>query len=108
MSLREFTDQLGGEWRVWDNRPESVHPVLRESGYLRSYGGGWLVFESADGLTKLRLTPIPAGWTAPSIDDLREWLGRATHVRGTPIENMRIEAPRTADTGQRRRASDIA
>ena len=100
MSLREFTDHQGGEWRVWDNTPESVHPVLRESGYLRSYEGGWLVFQSADGLTKLRLTPIPARWAAPSIEDLREWLGRATPVRGTPIANMAI-APR-------RRASDVA
>ena len=100
MSLREFTDRLGEEWRVWDNTPENVHPVLRESGYLRSYEGGWLVFQSADGLTKLRLTPIPADWSAAPVDDLREWLARATPVRGTPIANPVIEP--------RRRASDVA
>lgn len=80
MSLREFTDHLGGEWRVWDNTPESVHVALRQSAYLGGYGGGWLVFESVDGLSRHRLAPIPAQWPAASDDDLREWLGRAART----------------------------
>lgn len=80
MSLREFSDRLGGEWRAWDNTPESVHPAMRQSGSLGGHSGGWLVFESANRLTRHRLTPIPALWPTASDDELREWLERAART----------------------------
>lgn len=81
MALRELRDQHGEEWRVWDNRPESVHPMMRDSRSLRGLSGGWLVFESADGRTRLRLSPIPARWPDVEESELRMWLERARDVR---------------------------
>lgn len=65
---------------MWDNRPETVHPAMREAGCLRSYESGWLVFESADGRARLRLTPVPAEWPDASESVLREWLARASRT----------------------------
>jgi len=81
MALRELRDRHGEEWRVWDNRPESVHPMMRDSRSMRGFSDGWLVFESADGRTRLRLAPIPARW--PDVDEreLRMWLESAREVR---------------------------
>lgn len=54
MAYREFTDDGGRAWRVWDTYPqkrELVSPGFQD---------GWLSFE-ADG-EKRRLAPVPPGW----------------------------------------------
>src|SRR5207248_770139 len=96
VALRQFTDERGRDWTVWD-----VHPTLAErrrtsAGPPRgmrerrrhvdarprvsaSMSSGWLAFEARDG-ERRRLAPIPDlpdGWAAASTDQLREWCARA-------------------------------
>jgi hypothetical protein len=82
MALRDFTDRAGRKWRVWDVSAETIHPATRGEDYMRNYLGGWLAFESADGLAKCRLTPIPKGWASAGGGQLIEWLHAAETVRG--------------------------
>ena len=82
MALRDFTDQAGRQWRVWDVTAEAIHPATRGEDYMRDYLDGWLAFESADGLAKCRLTPIPPGWATGTVAQLQQWLHQAETVRG--------------------------
>ena len=110
MGLREFRDEHGVEWRVWDVRPQSVEkrvsptpaegvPVMppqerrtrHDSNEVRlrmrpGWEGGWLSFESV--AEKRRLVPLPANWEEVPEDQLREWLKAATPFpkRGSFIE----------------------
>jgi hypothetical protein len=96
MALREFVDERGREWRVWDVYPslaERRHrtagppPGLRERRrYVETrvrvapaMSRGWLTFESSDG-ERRRLTPIPdvpQGWDSANEHDLLEWCAAA-------------------------------
>jgi hypothetical protein len=96
MASREFRDEHGRLWTVWD-----VHPSLAERRHVqagpppglrerrrhverrvhvgRDMRRGWLAFESTDG-ERRRLVPIPElpdGWAAATIDQLRAWCGMA-------------------------------
>ena len=82
MSLRDFSDRAGRQWRVWDVTSDVIHPATRGEDYMRDYLDGWLAFESADGLAKCRLTPIPKGWADAAVEQLEEWLHAADTVRG--------------------------
>ena len=82
MALRDFTDRAGRKWRVWDVTADAIHPATRGEDYMRDYIDGWLAFESADGLAKCRLTPIPHGWATASGVELEQWLHQAETVRG--------------------------
>ena len=55
MSLREFTDEDGTAWRVWETIPERGGATLAGDFKL-----GWLTFESET--DRRRLSPVPAGW----------------------------------------------
>jgi hypothetical protein len=96
MAYREFTDDRGREWKVWD-----VYPTLAER-RLRTVGPpsgqrerrrlaqhrprvqlnmeqGWLTFEARDG-ERRRLAPIPAyrdGWSTAPDEQLRGWCAAA-------------------------------
>jgi hypothetical protein len=55
MAYREFVDEAGTTWRVWDTYPQNpatVFPALEQ---------GWLCFEHGE--RRYRLAPIPEGWT---------------------------------------------
>jgi hypothetical protein len=80
MALREFTDEGGRRWRAWDVAPEQLHPVTRAEDYLQGFLEGWLVFESADGRDKIRLTPVPARWAVAGEGELRALLDQAEHA----------------------------
>ena len=82
MALRDFTDRSGRKWRVWDVTADAIHPATRAEDYMRDYLAGWLAFESADGLAKCRLTPIPPGWATGTVAQLEQWLHQAETVRG--------------------------
>lgn len=82
MALREFEAKDGRKWRVWDVTPEKMHPGTRSEDYLSDWIEGWLVFESVDGDSKCRLTPIPSGWDALDASGLERLLRRAEAVRG--------------------------
>ena len=96
MALREFSDERGRQWTVWDVYPALADrrhhnagppPGLRErrrfyENRIRSrarMSGGWLAFESRDG-ERRRLAPIPdvtKGWDCAADHQLQEWLGMA-------------------------------
>jgi hypothetical protein len=82
MPLREFTDEDGREWKVWDILPEQMDDRTRAEDFLQNYLDGWLVFESADGREKCRLHPIPPRWTDRTEAELRVMLHAAEPVRG--------------------------
>ena len=95
MPLREFTDEEGVSWRVWDVHPKlgvfrktgsgwrrtrDVPELILERRQQRSPqskpGGGWLVFDSEE--EKRRLSPVllPTGGSCP-VDRLMEYWERA-------------------------------
>ena len=89
MALREFTDEKGGEWKVWDVTADQIHPKTKAEDYMHDLAEGWLVFEHADGEEKRRLCPYPEGWELGSDDDLLALLARAEKVkRRTPSSGV--------------------
>lgn len=87
MAHREFTDDEGTAWQVWEvipmsaerrsvserrfgARAQSDRRVRREVRIQMEggLGAGWLVFESPRG--KRRLHPIPGGWADRSDSEL--------------------------------------
>lgn len=96
MAFREFTDERGRQWSVWDVYPRLAERRQRDAGpppgarerrryverrlHLRpSMTKGWLVFESRDG-ERRRLAPIPempAPWNQASVPQLRDWCAMA-------------------------------
>lgn len=96
MATREFTDERGRRWTVWD-----VHPTLAERRHRDAgpppgvrerrrfveartrissrFAQGWLAFEANDG-ERRRLAPIPEtseAWAEASDDQLRTWCAMA-------------------------------
>jgi hypothetical protein len=96
MAYREFTDETGRSWTVWEVHPTLAERRHRELGpppgarerrrhverrlHLRpSMSSGWLVFESNDG-ERRRLAPIPdvpLGWSTAAEEQLRKWCALA-------------------------------
>ena len=87
MGLREFTDQTGRRWHVWDILPEQMHAATRAEDHLQNVINGWLAFEPAGGGEKRRLAPIPPRWQSASEAELESMLQRAEvafHREGAP------------------------
>ena len=100
MSLREFADDDGRLWTVWDvfptlveRRHQNVGPPIgirerRRFVEARTrvsvrMAGGWLAFEASDG-ERRRLAPIPEapnGWSTVSDSELRAWCAQAEAAR---------------------------
>lgn len=97
MCHRQFVDDDGSVWAVWDvypariwetlgtSRPRETHAnggvtPRRVAGPLdRTLAAGWLCFESAG--QKLRLAPIPVDWEVLASTDLVLLRKAATAVR---------------------------
>jgi hypothetical protein len=77
MGLREFTDQTGRRWHVWDILPEQMHAATRAEDHLQNVINGWLAFEPAGGGEKRRLAPIPPQWQTATEAELESMLQRA-------------------------------
>jgi hypothetical protein len=77
MGLREFTDQTGRRWHVWDILPEQMHAATRAEDHLQNVINGWLAFEPAGGGEKRRLAPIPPKWQSATEAELDAMLQRA-------------------------------
>ena len=93
MAHREFQDDKGRRWTVWDVRPDPRErrageerrkrprgsPDRRQQQLLLSVIGGdlargWLAFETRG--ERRRYTPIPDGWLDAPEDELRRiWAG---------------------------------
>ena len=81
MAVKEFRDEKGQTWRVWEIRPEAIHPVTRAEDYLSDcFTVGWLVFETVTGDDKRRLCPYPKAWPRANESQLRVLLGDAERV----------------------------
>lgn len=80
MALREFTDDRGERWRVWDTVPVRLEGM----GEFRS---GWLTFDN--GTERRRLAPVPPGWAElpPSRLELLLRVAHATTHRDTRVES---------------------
>lgn len=78
--LREFTDDDGIPWRVWDVNP-SLHERLspRTQRIPLRVPEGWLCFESPR--ERRRLHPIPEEWERTDEHDLRRLCAEAQPVR---------------------------
>lgn len=83
MSVREFTDSRGVEWRAWDVMPGHLHPVTRGEDYLGALQHGWLAFESRTEKRRLE-APYPSEWRSLPLRELEELCRRATPVRKLP------------------------
>lgn len=99
MGLREFSDDAGHRWRVWETVPETSTGLSAE---LRE---GWLTFD--DGAERRRLWPVPPQWSALPSERLTLLLrvarGADPHERGfTEFEHERRVAERRAS--ERRQA----
>lgn len=91
MGYREFADEDGQEWVVWDvlpaprmatGRPAGGRPTVaveRAAGHVSpGWENGWLAFQS--GPVSRRLRPIPPDWEEVSDSELRRLLQQATSV----------------------------
>ena len=74
MAYREFLDEQGILWWIWDTQPQAS----RRFG-VTQLQSGWLTFESF--LERRRLVPAPEAWSQASDDKLQEWLASATAVK---------------------------
>ena len=91
MGYREFVDDAGSVWKVWDVKPEPRYTPGREvdtggtvtADGLRhvppGWGNGWLAFQSEEAIRRLR--PIPRGWETTGEYSLRDYLRHAATVR---------------------------
>ena len=83
MAYREFADDGGTLWRVWDTHPMAAN-ALRN--VVPSYAGGWLTFESSG--ERKRLAPIPPEWESASPELLIHWCARASTAYAAPREQL--------------------
>jgi hypothetical protein len=81
VAVREFRDTREREWRVWDVRPEEMHPVTRAEAFTTGYRDGWLAFESKDGEVRKRLVLYPMDWQTLPPEGLERLLQEAEVVR---------------------------
>lgn len=99
MALREFRDENGHRWRVWNVAPQVPQWWSGDAGRAMGETGnddllaarrrltpgleqGWLCFENDT--EKRRLSPIPSGWADAPDDELRQLCQSARAVRSTP------------------------
>lgn len=84
MGYREFVDDGGTSWRVWDTHPLAANTLRSVS---PGYAGGWLTFESH--AERRRLAPIPEDWEFVTREQMTEWCARASPARrpDTPTSN---------------------
>ena len=89
MAYREFFDDAGTKWRVWDTHPVAASTLRTVS---PSYAGGWLTFESPT--DRRRLAPIPTGWESATRELMMHWCARAFQARPPDTDPRPPEAGR--------------
>jgi len=79
MAYREFNDEDGVRWEVWDVLPHHIAPTLSSRLQLPpELLAGWLAFYSAN--EARRLAPIPATWPIMAEAELIAALKRAPRL----------------------------
>lgn len=68
MALREYSDETGVRWRVWQVQPGSFAAASVVGRLPDEFCGGWLCFESEG--EKRRLMPVPPSWDERSDSEL--------------------------------------
>jgi hypothetical protein len=99
MSLRQFTDNNGRVWEVWETRPattlssslreriRSLHNAPTAASMMQGLEQGWLTFRA--GAEKRRLSPVPEKWDDASDEQLARWWKKASIVPLGPGEEQR-------------------
>ena len=107
MASREFTDEAGVEWRVWEVGSAHMHPLTRGEDYLDQFADGWLVFESATGKRRLP-APFPIEWAQLDLGSLSALCRRAAPVsmrrERTPSGQARALTEESAERAAREQA----
>lgn len=81
MSVREFRDSQGRDWRAWDVAPDDLNARIKNEDFLAALNyTGWIVFETWNESEKRRLYPIPKGWSELPDPELEALLERAERV----------------------------
>lgn len=90
MAYREFIDETGSTWKVWDVKPQARY-VPEQQNELHTtnpdglrhvspdWRSGWLAFQSEQSSRRLR--GIPGGWETTGEFKLRDYLKHAAAVR---------------------------
>jgi hypothetical protein len=89
VGYREFVDDAGTMWRVWDTYPVAANALRTVS---PTYAEGWLTFECHD--ERRRLAPIPPEWDMASVNLMGHWCARALRVRAPEREQRPPETRR--------------
>jgi hypothetical protein len=89
VAYREFIDNSGTTWRVWDTHPVAANTLRTVS---PNYAGGWLTFESAT--ERRRLAPIPPDWEVAGRQLMADWCVHALPVRAPDREARPTETRR--------------
>jgi hypothetical protein len=76
VGYREYVDDTGATWRVWDTHPVAANTLRTVS---PNYAGGWLTFECET--DRRRLAPIPTGWETATRELMMHWCARAFQAR---------------------------
>jgi len=87
VALRNFRDQAGTEWRVWNVEPTSFVAASIVGQPVDEERPRWLCFESRE--EKRRLIPAPDGWDATTdaeLDDLRRSAEVVARTVGHAVE----------------------
>jgi hypothetical protein len=102
MGLREFEDQAGRRWAVWETFPGTT------AGLSPEFHDGWLTFD--DGAERRRLRPVPPNWEALPVERLTMLLrvaDAAPAARDTPLakieEERRVSERRESERRQAER-----
>ncbi|HKN67652.1 MAG TPA: hypothetical protein VJW73_15310 [Gemmatimonadaceae bacterium] len=81
MSVREFKDSQGRDWRAWDVAPDELNARIKNEDFLAALNyTGWIAFETRNEREKRRLYPIPKGWSELPDSELEVLLERAERV----------------------------
>jgi hypothetical protein len=78
--LREFSDDQGRDWRVWEVKPGASGRRANPERYLGQYVNGWLAFECLQDEARKRLPNHPADWFGMVDTDLHKLLPQAVEV----------------------------
>jgi hypothetical protein len=100
VAVREFSDERGVEWRVWDVVPGRLTPGMLSQEISSRYGQGWLAFESGKDEKRRLPAPYPRDWHRLP---LRELLTLAKKASAVPNLAKRAQEQKKTPSGEYRK-----